>query len=137
MKQKGFTLIELLVVVTIIVLLASVVIGGMMQAQKKSRDARRLEDLSSLSKALLMYQVGNGHFPLSLATTTIDGSASVLDALIDDKAITSLPQDPLHVEEYAYTYSTNSLGSVFHLGFCLETDSIRGYQQGCGNILSQ
>lgn len=134
---RGFTLVELLVVVAIIALLASVVMAGMSQAQQKSRDARRLEDINSLSKALLMYQVGKGHFPISIATTTLDGSASVLDELINEKVIPQIPRDPLQVEEYAYTYSTNSLGSVFQLGFCLETNSIRGYEQGCGNTLSQ
>lgn len=60
-RKPSFTLIELIVVITIIAVLvaiASVAYGG---AQKNSRDARRIEDLNAIQKAMeLAFDQGGG-----------------------------------------------------------------------------
>ena len=55
-NQKGFTLVELLVVVAIIVVLAGVLLLAINPAAllAKGRDARRLEDIEALNKALAL-----------------------------------------------------------------------------------
>lgn len=55
---RGFTLIELLVVLGILAILATVVIMVINPAQliKQSRDATRLSDIETISKAILLYQ---------------------------------------------------------------------------------
>jgi prepilin-type N-terminal cleavage/methylation domain-containing protein len=53
--SKGFTLIELLVVISIIGLLSSVVLASLNVAKSKSRDARRMADLSQIARALNLY----------------------------------------------------------------------------------
>lgn len=51
-RFKGFTLIELLVVISIIGILASVGIASFTNAQQKSRDSRRKQDLQAIKAAL-------------------------------------------------------------------------------------
>ena len=54
-NNKGFTLIELLVVIAIIALLSSVALIGFMSARQKSRDAKRLGDITQMNTALELY----------------------------------------------------------------------------------
>lgn len=63
LKNKGFTLIELLVVMSIMGILTVVVSSSFRTVQMKSRDARRKNDMGSISKALNMYYNDVGTFP--------------------------------------------------------------------------
>lgn len=132
---KGFTLIELLVVIAIIGLLASIIIASLSTVQAKARDARRMEDINSLQKALTLYSSNSGTYPISTATSTLTSTSTVGAALIAGDAISAMPKDPTD-PVYTYQYVSNSIGSGYNLVFCLETSSIRNYAQGCGNIVS-
>lgn len=55
MKKNGFTLIELLVVITVIGLLASIVFVNLKGVRERARDARRVQDLAQLQKAVELY----------------------------------------------------------------------------------
>jgi prepilin-type N-terminal cleavage/methylation domain-containing protein len=100
-RNKGFTLIEILVVVAIIGVLAGVVILMLDNAQAKSRDARRIADMSSLKTALMMYKEANGVY-FSGATVYGGGGCRVikadtsLNSLVTSGYISALPQDPMY-----------------------------------------
>lgn len=64
-NKKGFTLIELLVVISIIGLLSSVVLSSLTVARKKSRDARRMDDLHQIAASLEQYHVDNNAYPIT------------------------------------------------------------------------
>ena len=63
----GFTLIELLIVIVLIGILTSIGIFAFMSSQRKSRDSRRKADLSSITKALEMYNNDVGTYPAASA----------------------------------------------------------------------
>ena len=138
-RTRGFTLIELLVVIAIIGLLASIIGANLSSAQAKSRDARRLEDMDAVKKALVLYSSDHNGYPPSVATTTLDGSDTISQALVAAGTISAVPTDPKYGSDptnYHYDYSTNAEANAFTLSFCLETSSILGYAQGCGNTIS-
>ncbi len=68
----GFTLLELLIVIGILAVLASVTFIAINPAEqlKKTRDASRLSDLETLSKALSIYVTDTGG-SVSIGTTTL------------------------------------------------------------------
>ena len=133
--QSGFTLIELLVVIAIIGLLASVILASLGSVQARARDARRIEDINSLQKAFALHLTSSGTYPISTSTTTLDGTDAISVAIIASESIATIPRDPT-TPVYVYTYISNSIGSTYTLSFCLETNAIKGYNQGCGNTLS-
>jgi general secretion pathway protein G len=134
-RVRGFTILELLVVIAIIAILASAILVSLNGTQEKARDTRRMEDLSSLQKALQLYMIGNGHYPVQTSTTTLSGTDPVMDALIASGAIGSTPKDPSSPIS-DYTYISNTMGNEYWLGFCLETDSIANHAKGCGNTVT-
>ena len=134
--SSGFTLIELLVVISIIVLLSAVAMGSFGLVQRKARDSRRMSDVQSIAKALASFVITSGGlFPVSTTPITITGTDGFSVMLINSGAINAIPHDPAS-PRLDYTYQSDTLGSVYTISFCLETDSIKGYAQGCGNKLT-
>ncbi len=102
--EAGFTLFELLVVISIIGILIAVVSTSYAQAQKRSRDARRHQDIKAVQKALEQYYAVNGHYP-----TNCNPGTSYLPS--------GLPQDP----KPGYSYSWKCANSSYCLCAHLET----------------
>ena len=137
MEESGFTLVELLVVVGIIARLAALISVSFVNSRQKARDARRVSDLSSLTKALALYANINQQYPSTGGlTVTLTGGDPVSLALTNAGVISMMPADPISSGNYVYSY-VSADGSGYTLRFCLETDSIKGYSEGCGNAISQ
>ena len=64
-KQEGFTLIELLVVIAIIALLTSIALISFMSARQKSRDVKRLSDMTQMNTGLELYFATYRGYPSS------------------------------------------------------------------------
>ena len=135
-KQEGSTTIELLVSLAIIAMLFGVVMALLSGVKEKSRDARRMSNVQEISKALVLYSDNNGIFPISVIPTTITGSDVVSTLLENNGVIPQMPVDPIHPIN-SYTYSTDAAGRTFTISFCLETNTIPNYSQGCGNTVTQ
>ena len=127
-KQTGFTLIELLVVIAIIGILSSVVLASLSTARAKSRDARRISDISQLELSLEMYFDSSNSYPiLSAAAATATTS---LSALVPNY-IPKIPTDPgsaLKAYVYGGTTTTYALGAVLersdNSGLLSDSDNI-------------
>jgi len=135
-KQKGFTLIELLVVIAIIAIISSLVMTVLSGARTRSRDSRRVEDIRSIETAINIYAANNdGVYPVVTPAETINGTTDTLSqTLINTNVMTLIPTDPQHPSNF-YQYESN--GTTYTITFCLETDTVQGYSEGCTNTISQ
>jgi type II secretion system protein G len=134
MTKRGFTVLELLVVVAIIGILAAVSMALLSDTRARSRDAKRLSDMREIEKALNLYYAENSQFPNEDSTDpAITGSDDVSSALETAGLISQTPTDPLH-PTYTYRYETTD-GTDFTLFFCLETDTIQGFNADCNNTI--
>ena len=135
--DRGFTLIELMVVIALIGILASVILASFSSVRERNRDGKRMSDVREIQKALSLYQIDNSRFPVPAnpaEPVAITGEDEISLALEGDRYMSAVPKDPQH-PTYAYTYETDENGYDFIITFCLETDTIKSFEQGCGNSI--
>jgi prepilin-type N-terminal cleavage/methylation domain-containing protein len=137
--SRGFTLIELLVVIAIIGLLSSVVLASLNSSRVKSRDARRLSDIKSVSTALELYYSENKQYPIcpagnasycavgcgtALGSIGTDGFDSHyypdLGAYLSPSFMKTMPSKQANV---CIWYQTRNAGQGFLLAFLAEPGS--------------
>lgn len=134
-NKKGFTILELLVSIAIISVLAAVVLATVTGIKARSRDGKRMSDTREIVKALNLYSNNHGKFPIVPSEITITSEDAFSLELEGDLVITNVPRDPLYPStEYKYGY-TSADGNSFTLSFCLETNTIKNFNQGCGNTI--
>ena len=75
---SGFTIVELLIVIVVIAILAAISIVAYNGIQARARDNIRYQDVKAITKALELYKVDNGNYPIGGVTTPnyITGSAA-------------------------------------------------------------
>ncbi len=116
MKPRGFTLIELLVVIAIIGVLSSVIIASLNMARVNARSAQRISSMREVQKALEVYALQNGAYPVT-------GAYAFFDCYTDNTHyndyvpglvptyIAALPHDPSSkcqgTKDYNYGYRSD------------------------------
>lgn len=122
-SSSGFTLIELLVVIAIIGLLASVVLVALNGARAKSRDAKRIADMTEMNKALELYYNDHNYYPST--TISFGANGSVGPYLLTPTYISQVPIAPTPADNgctnNAYVYTPYSNGATYSYSFCLGT----------------
>jgi prepilin-type N-terminal cleavage/methylation domain-containing protein len=91
-ERDGFTLIELLVVVAIIGLLSSIALIALISARQKSRDVKRLSDMTQMNTALELYYAANKGYP---AATNYPQVTSGIPADMIPTTLSNLPNAPM------------------------------------------
>ncbi len=113
-SERGFTLIELLVVVGIIGMLSGVVWAYVNQGRGKGRDARRLMDLQTLTKALELAQNENKIYPGVAGTAYVSGTGACvstyaqISTVLATQFISNIPKDPDATQCYFYIPDTGN-----------------------------
>ena len=117
-KKNAFTLFELLVSISIIAILIAVASASFGSAQRKARDARRMEDMETIRKAAEQYyMLSNGSYPTSgwsAGSAWAVGGQTVLQAFPrDPKGISyTLPPTTLTTSAYCMcAYSETGTGN--------------------------
>jgi len=87
-RYKGFTLIEMLIVITIIIVLSGLILRGLGGALPKTRDSRRIGDLTNVENELQVYYDSQNSYP----NTDYAGLEPELQKILGSKV--KLPKDP-------------------------------------------
>ena len=132
--KKGFTILELLVVMALVSIVLSIIIVSTTGLKTKARDTTRLSHMNEIVTALNLYYTNHGRFPIATSEITITSDDIMSVELEGDEVIQQTPTDPSH-PTFTYRYISDSLGLDYILTFCLETDTIQGYNKGCENAL--
>ncbi|MPZ35845.1 MAG: prepilin-type N-terminal cleavage/methylation domain-containing protein [Rhodospirillales bacterium] len=129
--RRGFTLMELLVVIAIIGVLSTVVFASLGGARAKARDARRLAEFRELEKALALYYLDAGSYPVTGTPSwygscpgatagwgLFDRTTSGANGWVPNLAptyISVLPLDPRPTNASAHCYIYRSNGAEYML----------------------
>jgi prepilin-type N-terminal cleavage/methylation domain-containing protein len=158
-KQKGFTIVELLIVVVVIGILAAITVVAYNGVQQRTKNTKRMADLSSVARALEAQYAANGKYPdggggcLSSPWWNCWGYQSS-NSLLESSYMTSMPQDPGFVDNgacgnpngyltRAYWYSPTTDRQGYVLGTYMENPSATDSHNittngnyGCGNFMN-
>jgi len=91
MKKNGFTLFELLITISIIGILTAIATISFSSAQKKGRDARRIQDMENIRVAAEQYYSLAGAYP---SVATVVGFTGDLVGVGGSGVLQSWPLEP-------------------------------------------
>lgn len=106
MKQRGFTIVELLVVIVVIAILATISVVAYSGIQHRARDAQRLHDMNTIAKALEIYKLQTGEYPVANDNSTFGWEISsvnpdnFLNDLKTSGVMPKVPVDPVNTGNY-------------------------------------
>ncbi|HOC07788.1 MAG TPA: type II secretion system protein, partial [Candidatus Woesebacteria bacterium] len=109
-KLKAFTLLELLVVIAIIGILISLGVASFGNAQRKSRDSRRREDMKAVQNGLEQYYADHGGVYPSNGGLKITDFNTAITVAGTQYFPAGAPTDPKITQSYSIQSDAN--------GFC-------------------
>lgn len=139
--SSGFTIVELLIVIVVIAILAAITIVAYNGLQQRARDSQRDVDVATIQKALDLYYIDNGQYPVSSCSsscaintawsTTADASWQNLANQLVPAYVSSFPRDPVSKQTVGYPW--NDAGgydysySAWSPPYCGVTGTRQGY----------
>lgn len=98
--KRGYTLFELLVSISIIAILVALATTSYSAAQKKARDAKRMEDMETIRKAAeQFYMLNNSTY---CGTVSMNWQAGQTWTIGGQVIMQNTPQDPKSGSTYSY-----------------------------------
>ncbi len=114
--SNGFTLIELLVVISIIGTLSGMVLVAMTDTRARARDARRVNDITQIRKALELYYAENAIYPNAIGWRS-SNDAAAWQALVTPLApYIALPKDPINAPSSGHAYTADVYTYSYYTG---------------------
>lgn len=100
--KQGFTIVELLIVIVVIGILATITVVAYNGIQGRALDSRRLSDARLIIKALEMYKINNGSYPVVayVGAGNLSGWESSAHETVGEFI------KPLSLAEYGFTKGT-------------------------------
>ncbi|NDE68411.1 type II secretion system protein [bacterium] len=123
---RAFTLIELLVVISIIAIMTAIMTANFSTARSKSRDAKRISDISNIQLALALYFDRCGVYPSSpLISTSLTATDSNCPTGITlGSFLGTIPTPPTPATDSTdYRYAVNSSKTNYVLAARLENNN--------------
>ena len=119
-QRQGFTLIELLVVIAIIGILSAVVLTSLDSARAQARDSKRYSDIAQIQKALELYHIDNGAYPISSWVCSYNSNWSTTSTLGSalEPYLPSVPIDPVN--------ENTNLSAYGYLSYCYYAQNYGG-----------
>lgn len=90
-SKSGFSLLEIIIAIAIIALFTILPILAYTSYQKKSRDEKRISDISRVAQALESYKAEKGTYPMNL------------EDLVKDGYLPDLPKDPFDGQQLSWS----------------------------------
>lgn len=124
-RRGGFTLLEMLIVIALIGILVSIGVASYSQAQKKSRDSRRLSDLKAVQSGYEQYYADNSAaYPYLVGTstsgtTTLVNCPSTIESAGHSYLPAGYPTDPKGSGSYVYTFTCTQDAVTKQVTYCL------------------
>ena len=81
-NSRGFTIVELLIVIVVIAILAAISIVAYNGIQDRARFTSYQTDLSNIRKAILMYYIDNGKYPVTPSDSWLGWDQATGDSFI-------------------------------------------------------
>ncbi len=103
-KDLGFTLVELLVSISIIAILSAVLVISYSNAQKNSRDQRRIADLKAVQNAAEQMMLLSGTYPTTNSRYLITSPSWTVGGQV---VLSKVPGDPK-----GGNYATNGISAT-------------------------
>lgn len=111
---SGFTIVELLIVIVVIAILAAISVVAYQGIQGRANDSKRVQDIASIRKALELYKVANGQYPVASANPGDTGWEVSTDSTFMNSlssVTTSIPRDPKNTTTQRYYYYRYAAGA--------------------------
>lgn len=126
--NKAFTLVELIITVVILIILWTIWYISIESYWKQARDSARISDIWKIKRAIELFQIDAGKYPLPTNYSDITYSWAVVwkqwtfweDSKIKVKTLDKAPRDPLSESEY--TYSVTEKRNEFEVAWAMETE---------------
>lgn len=97
-RKSGFTLIEILIVISIMALFTAMIYSSFDKSKAKSRDQKRVSDISNIQLSLEQYFNSHGVYPLTIEKLTEKPTPSSAPYLSE------IPKDPSTNQPYSLNY---------------------------------